>query len=75
MVQALFSRPSSTSSAIRVKTLWVDASWNLKKSDLVTFRGEDEKWLVDTVYDIHTECAELEQKWGLDLPKSQRTER
>lgn len=59
-----------------LKVVWVDKSWNLKHGDLVTFKGEDaRKWLVKTVYTTVQEALDLDKKWGLELPKSQRTER
>lgn len=64
------------------KLVWVDASWNLKPGDRVTFEeeGEDTRagirvWTVIKPYVTRIDGARLRQKWGLDLPPSQRTER
>lgn len=58
------------------KVVWVDASWNLKVGQQVRFQGVDaRKWDVQKVYETKIDIAEIKTKWGLELPKSQRTER
>ena len=76
MVQVEFERPHDTMSNVTLtKLVWVDASWNLDKGDVVSFKGDETKWHVRQVYEEQIDSANLEKKWGLDLPKSQRTER
>jgi len=55
--------------------VWVDASWKLKKGQIVKFISDDRKWEVTEVYKQRIQTVELDKKWGLNLPKSQRTER
>ena len=75
MVQVQFERNNGTSKT--GKLVWVDASWNLKRGQIVSFEGEavDMLWMVKKVYTTQIPAANLHAKWGLDLPKSQRTER
>lgn len=76
MVQVVFVQPyPPPSRGIKTQTVWVDTSWGLKEGDQVTFKGETGRWIVSLVYETVIEHAELDKKWGLDLPKSQRTER
>lgn len=57
------------------QTAWVDASQGVKAGCYVTFKGDARMWKVERVGTILMEVAEINQRWGLDLPKSQRTER
>jgi hypothetical protein len=75
MVQVQFTRPADRIDTNLLKLVWVDSSWNLKVGDIVSFKDETELWNVDKVYDTKIAACNLEKKWGLDLPKSQRTER
>lgn len=59
----------------RRKLVWIDASWNLKAGEHVTFKEDERRWQVIRVYETKLDSAHIETKWGLDLPKSQRTER
>lgn len=54
---------------------WVDASWHIRVGQIVEFRGEVGAWTVKKVYETEINHAQLEVKWGLALPSSQRTER
>lgn len=73
MVQVQFERDNGTSTTGRV--VWVDASWNLKAGNIVEFEHEPGLWKVQRVYKTQIAAAALGMKWGLELPKSQRTER
>lgn len=73
MVQVEFERHDN--STVYNIVVWVDIAWNLKTGDEVFFKGQTLKWRVTKVYTTVAEYAELGRKWGLDLPKSQRTER
>lgn len=57
------------------KVVWIDASHNLKSGNKVTFKDGNLEWDVIKVYDTKIEAEHLDKKWGLNLPKSQRTER
>lgn len=53
--------------------VWVEKG-RVKKGDIVTFKETgDKKWMVTFFYD--TTITGVNRGWGLDLPKSQRTER
>ena len=77
MIQVHFTKADSDQYRLYLneKIVWVDASWKLKKGDLVSFKDEMFQWTVFKVYETIIESAELDKRWGLDLPKSQRTER
>ena len=77
MVQVDFSRGVGYRDSYRTlrKTVWVEEKWKLKPGQQVSFKGETDLWTVAKVYKTMAEMAELDKKWGLDLPKSQRTER
>jgi hypothetical protein len=68
LIQAEFSHGETS------KVVWVDKSWKLKVGDRVTFKDDDRKWLVEHVYELAIESSQLNEKCGLNLPKSQRTE-
>lgn len=57
------------------KTVWIDKSWKVKPGDQVVFKGDDRKWDIVEVYGTELNADAIETKWGLELPKSQRTER
>lgn len=73
MVQAQFERDHGTTKTEKI--VWVDDSWNLKAGNVVSFEDEPGLWLVKKVYTTKMAAGNLHKKWGLDLPKSQRTER
>lgn len=73
MVQVQFVKNSGTSET--GKLVWVDASWNLKVGQIVEFVDDIGLWMVKKVYQTQIASGNLNKKWGLDLPKSQRTER
>ncbi len=60
------------------KLVWVEVSWDLKKGHRVRFYDEPKGsplWKVTKVYKTEMWAEAIHHKWGLDLPKSQRTER
>jgi len=61
--------------SLRAMVVWVDTSWNVKEGNVLEFRDYDGSWLVKKVYETKIDAANLNIKWGLALPKSQRTER
>ena len=73
MVQVQFVRNSGLCEL--GKLVWVEASWNLKVGQIVEFKDEPGLWMVKKVYTTEIAAANLNKKWGLELPKSQRTER
>lgn len=68
MIQAEFRTPGAS------KVVWVDASWNLQVGNAVSFKNDGRKWEVVAVYTTRLPAETLDKKWGLDLPKAQRTE-
>ena len=76
MIQCDFHRYEyGDASKAYYQTVWVDASFLLKEGDVVTFKDDQEKWTVLKVYSTRMQTKDLEKKWGLDLPRSQRTEK
>lgn len=75
MVQVEFERKEENKT--RRMVVWVDAGYNLRKGSVVSFIDVDNppKWKVVKVYKTRLEFADIDKKWGLALPKSQRTER
>lgn len=59
----------------RAMVVWVDTSWNVKEGNVLEFKDYDGNWLVKKVYNTKLDANNLDTKWGLALPKSQRTER
>lgn len=55
--------------------VWVSTEWKLKPGKMVKFVDDKKYWRVSKVYETKAEFVDLEKKWGLALPKSQRTER
>lgn len=74
MMQVEFHHTAKNKVVVK-KVVWVDSSWNLKKGHVVKFVQDIREWQVITIYKarLPVECIDL--KWGLNLPKSQRTER
>lgn len=76
LVQVQFVRPSNEDGSVIQKLVWVDKSWALKPNDSVSFKDNpDIEWNVFQVYGTIIEPEEINTRWGLGLPKSQRTER
>jgi hypothetical protein len=76
MVQIKVYRPVENSDSRWHRTTWVDKSWGAKVGDGIVFTDEPNiVWGVEEVYSTITKSENLNTKWGLELPKSQRTER
>lgn len=79
LVQIEFARGSSR------KVVWVDSSWHLRLGDRVSFVDDYETgfleepqpspWTVKKIYSTKIQSQQIYRRWGLDLPKSERTER
>ena len=74
MVQIEFERTLGDGKAFQ-KVVWVDASFRVKTGNIVEFKDDPFLWKATKVYQSKIEAAALDKKWGLELPKSQRTER
>lgn len=76
MVQVKVYKPIENSDRRINKIVWVDKSWNPKVGDAIAFTNNlEEYWGVEEVYKTVSKDEDLHKKWGLDLPRSQRTER
>lgn len=78
LIQAEFQRPFPPPGVGKhVKVVLVEKSWNLKVGDVVSFKGEGDgnPWTTTFVYKTVLETNDIHTKWGLDLPRSERTER
>lgn len=76
MVQVKVFRPVEGSDKRWEKIVWVDKSWNPKVGNCISFTDNLEiYWEVAKVYKTIANNEDLGKKWGLNLPKSQRTER
>lgn len=76
MIQVKVFRPVEDSDKRWEKTVWVDKSWNVKVGNCIAFTDDLEiYWEVSDVYKTVSNDGDLHKKWGLALPKSQRTER
>ena len=74
MVQVEFERTLGDGRKFQ-KIVWVDASFKVKIGNIVEFKDDPFLWKAIKVYQSRIEAAALDKKWGLELPKSQRTER
>jgi hypothetical protein len=75
-VQVDFQKRTVKSTGLTSTTAWIPVTERLKPGMVVSFVGyPDRKWTVLRVGTIVQDHEQIEQKWGLDLPKSQRTER
>lgn len=54
---------------------WVNVKHKVKRGNIVKFVDDNRNWEVTQVYKTAIESQEIETKWGLHLPKSQRTEK
>jgi hypothetical protein len=66
MVQVQFER--KVNGGVRHTTAWVDASWRLKRGNVVTFDHEESlmnerRWTVVRVGKIEQEYAQINDKW------------
>ena len=61
---------------IHAQVAWLPVDPRVKKGSVITLKDEPESgmWEVVEQY-VQQDSALIPRKWGLDLPKSQRTER
>lgn len=53
---------------------WLDVKPKVRVGSVITLEDSDERWRVVSQGWVQ-DSSLINQKWGLDLPKSQRTER
>jgi hypothetical protein len=53
---------------------WLDWHPRVRVGSVVTLEGSDERWRVLS-WGSAQDSGEINRKWGLDLPKTQRLER
>ena len=59
----------------KVETVcWLDVRPNVKVGSIISLEGSDERWVVCSQGHV-MESSQINRKWGLDLPKTQRLER
>ena len=64
------------SGGIRNTVAWLPVDPRVKKGSVISFKDEPESgtWKVVEMY-VRQDSELIQRGWGLDLPKSQRTER
>lgn len=72
VVQTLLTRQTETGKATLIA--WLPVKPNVRVGSIVSLDGSDERWRVADQWQSQ-DSSLINQKWGLDLPKSQRTER
>jgi hypothetical protein len=72
-VQTLLKR--DTEAGMRMTMAWLPADPRVKAGTVVTLKDDAGTWRVVKQYTASQREFAAEQRWGLDLPKSQRTER
>jgi surface antigen len=72
VVQTKLTRrtPSGTSNLVA----WLPEKPNVRVGSVVSLDGSDERWRVSEQW-CRQDSSLINQKWGLELPKTQRTER
>jgi hypothetical protein len=63
---------------IHAQIAWIPVDPRVKKGSVITLKDNPEsgEWRVAELYVTRQQSEDIEhRKWGLDLPKSQRTER
>lgn len=74
MVQTLLSQ--NTEAGVVKQTAWLPVDSRVKKGSVVTFKDEPESGRWKVVEQFSRQPLEnIQRGWGLDLPKTQRTER
>ena len=74
LVQTMLQQESER--GIHCKVAWVPANRGVKRGSVITLKDEPEsgEWKVAAVY-MRQDSENIQRGWGLDLPKTQRTER
>ena len=73
VTQAKLSTPG-TDNATTETVVWLPKDSRVKEGSVISLGKDERKWLVEEQY-ATTDSQNLHQGWGLDLPRSQRTER
>ena len=53
---------------------WLDVRPDVRVGSVISLEGSDERWKVLSQGSVQ-DSSEINRKWGLDLPKTQRLER
>ncbi len=72
VTQSKLTRKEDNSTINQV--VWLPKDVKVKEGTVISLDKDDRKWLVEEQY-ATTDSQNLHQGWGLDLPKTQRTER
>lgn len=54
--------------------VWLPVDSRVKEGSIISLEKGGEKWKVEKMYST-VDSESIQRGWGLDLPKSQRTER
>jgi hypothetical protein len=74
-IQVKVFRPYENSDKKLYRVTWVEKSWSPKVGQCISFTDEPQIfWEIEEVYTTVT-TGDFNTRWGLNLPKSQRTER
>ena len=73
VTQAKLSTPN-TDNRTTETIVWLPKDARVKEGSVILLGKDERKWLVEEQY-ATTDSQNLHQGWGLDLPRSQRTER
>jgi len=72
VVQTKLSRQTETGTASTVA--WLPVKSNVRVGTVLSLDGSDVRWRVEAQW-MTQDSSLINQKWGLELPPSQRTER
>ena len=72
VVQTLLKRTIATGT--EQKVCWLPVRPDVKPGVVVSLKDEESRWVVAEQY-ATTDSDNIQRGWGLNLPKSQRTER
>lgn len=65
-----------TDTGVRHLITWLPVDHRLKPGAVVDLdKNPNDQWTVKEMFSLTQDAETLAKKWGLDLPKSQRTER
>ena len=75
VVQTRLQQKTETG-GVSVTVAWLPVDPRVKKGSVISFKDEPEsgKWEVTEMY-VRQDSELIQRGWGLDLPRSQRTER
>lgn len=73
VTQAKLSNKDNSLSTVET-VVWLPKDTRVKEGSVISLGKDERKWLVEEQY-ATTDSQNLHQGWGLELPRSHRTER